>query len=262
MNDFNLRGDGRTVLITGAASGIGRALAEAFGQAGYRLLLADLDRERGAAFADELTSAGREVEMVAADVTDEAQVAELVRRGVERWEKIDVAINNAGIVGRGGRIDDLDADDLEQVLAVNLKGAFYVAKHVVPGMRGDGGVILAVTSITARLGTAYFAPYAAAKAGLVAMMQGLARNLGRSQIRFNCLELGSIAGTELMAEHRLEDPLARRKEELGMRRQIPMGRPGRPRDVAHLALCLASPLASHIHGAVLTLDGGEALGFH
>lgn len=262
MSRFSLEGEGRVALITGGASGIGRTVAEVFGEAGYRLLLLDIDTGMGEQAAAELSAAGREIEFIACDVACESQIATAIQTGLQRWGRLDFLMNNAGIVGRGTRIENLEEADLDRVLGVDLKAAFFTCKHVVPAMREQGGgSILNVASITARTGSAYYTAYGAAKAGVVALTRGLARNIGRFNIRINCLSPGSIGGTGLMRDYYQGRPELRQQATLALMQKIPLGRSGHPRDVAHFALFLASPLAAHIHGAVLTLDGGEILGY-
>ena len=261
MSRFDLRTDGAVALITGGASGIGKGVAEVFGEAGWRLALADVDVEAGELTAAELRSRGHEVEFLPCDVADESQVAAVIQTAAERWQRIDFLLNNAGIVGRQTAIEELEPAELDRVLAIDLKSVFYTCKHVIPRMRaGGGGSILNIASVTAETGSAYYAAYGAAKAGVIALTRGLARQIGRFNIRINCLSPGSIAGTGLMQEHYDRHPEARTRERLGLLQKIPMGRPGTPEDVALFALFLASPLAAHVHGAVLTLDGGESLG--
>jgi NAD(P)-dependent dehydrogenase (short-subunit alcohol dehydrogenase family) len=261
MSRFDLRTDGAVALITGGASGIGRAAAEVFGEAGYRLVLADIDRTAGERTAEELRGLGYEIELLTCDVADESQVAATVEAAARRWQRLDFLLNNAGIAGRQTTVEALETEELDRVLAIDLKSVFYTCKHVIPRMReGGGGSILNVASITAETGSAYYAAYSAAKAGVIALTRSLARQTGRFNIRINCLSPGSIAGTGLLREHYDRDPEARARERMGLLKKIPVGRPGTPRDVALFALFLASPLAAHVHGAVLTLDGGESLG--
>lgn len=262
MSGFNLRADGAVALITGGASGIGRGFAEVFGEAGYRLVLADFDVPSGEQTVAELRARGYEIELLPCDVADESQVAATVQAAAERWQRLDVLVNNAGIVGRQTTIENLELADLDRVLGVDLKSVFFACKHAIPRMREQGGgSILNVASMTAETGSAYYTAYGAAKAGVIALTRGLARQIGRFNIRINCLSPGSIAGTGLMQEHYDRHPEARTREKLGLLKKIPVGRLGTPRDVALFALFLASPLAAHIHGAVLTIDGGESLGF-
>lgn len=262
MSPFDLSGEGKVALVTGGASGIGQAVLEVFGEAGYRLVLADVDITTAERTAADLAARGMEIELVPCDVADEQQVAAAVQAGLSRWQRLDFLFNSAGIVGRSASIERLEAEDLDRVLAVDLKGVFYACKHAVPVMRqGGGGSILNVASITAQAGSAYYSAYGAAKAGVIALTRGLARHMGRFNIRINCLNPGSIAGTDLMRDFYEKHPEARARDSINLAKQIPLGRQGRPRDVAHLALFLASPLAAHIHGAVLTIDGGESLGY-
>lgn len=258
---FDLRREGAVAVITGGASGIGRGVAEVFGEAGYRLVLADVDAEAGRQTAEDLRALGYEIELIPCDVGDESQVAAMIQAAARRWQRIDFLLNNAGIVGRPTSIENLEQEELDHVLAVDLKSVFYTCKHVIPLMRqAGGGSILNVASITAETGSASYAAYGVAKAGVIALTRGLARQIGRFNIRINCLSPGSIGGTGLMQEHYDRHPERREQDRLGLMKKIPLGRTGRPRDIAHLALFLASPLAAHIHGSVVTVDGGESLG--
>jgi NAD(P)-dependent dehydrogenase (short-subunit alcohol dehydrogenase family) len=222
-----------------------------------------VDAEGGAAAVDALRARGLQAEFVRADVADREQVRHAVELAASRWGRLDFIMNNAGVTGRMAAVQDLDDDDLERVLAVNLKGPFYVCKYGVPAqIAGGGGSILNVSSITAMTGSAYFAAYSAAKAGVIALTRSLARNLGRRNIRVNCLAPGSVAGTRLMRDAEATRSRDVRRQELAaLMRDIPTGRTGAPEDIAQYALFLASPLARHIHGAVLQIDGGELLGF-
>jgi NAD(P)-dependent dehydrogenase (short-subunit alcohol dehydrogenase family) len=250
-------------LITGGALGLGKAVCEVMGAAGYRIVLLDVDPAAGESSAAELASAGVDVRFFVADVAEPAQVEAAVAAALAHWGRLDFVLNNAGILGRGGRIEDLEEGDLARVLEVDLTGPFHVCKYAVRAMKAaGGGSILNVSSITARTGSAYYPAYSAAKAGVIALTQSLARGTGRQNVRVNCLAPGSIAGTGLMSAGRGRELTAAEQRDLalGLMQQIPLGRPARPRDIAHLALFLASPLAAHIHGAVLTIDGGESLG--
>lgn len=262
MSRFDLRADGHVALVTGGASGIGHTVAAVFGEAGYRVVVADVDAELGRAAAEELGARGIELEFVRCDVASERDVAAAVEAGLRRWGRLDFVFNNAGISGRGTLIERQEEADLERVLAVDLKSVFYACKYAVPAMRErGGGSILNVASITAQTGSAYYPAYGAAKAGVIAVTRGLARHIGRHNIRINCLSPGSIAGTNLMREYYEASPESRARDAVALTHKIPLGRQGQPRDIAHVALFLASPLASHIHGAVLTVDGGESLGY-
>lgn len=260
--DGALRGDGRSCLVTGGAAGLGRALCEVFAEAGYRVAVADVDAAGAGEVARRLEGTGAEALALEMDVTSEDSVAAGFQRAREAWGRVDVVINNAGISGRGSEIDHLPDAEVERVLDIDLKGPFRVCREAVRGFRdGQGGCIVNVASITGDTGAAHYAPYAAAKAGIVALTRSLARRLGRHGIRVNCLNPGSILGTGLMreAEPRL-DAEGKRRQMVALARKIPLGRPAQPRDVAQVALFLASPWAGHVHGAVITVDGGESLG--
>ena len=259
--EHSLAGDGRVALITGAGGGIGRGVASAFAEAGYRVLVADIDAEAGQQIADELNAAGMVALFAETDVTDEESVAAAVAKAKNAWGQLDFVLNNAGVVGRSQPIEQLDLANLDRVLAVNLRGPFLVCKHAVAGMRPAGGSIVNVSSITGRTGSPYFTAYGASKAGVEALTRGIARNLGRFNIRVNCLRPGSIDGTELMADFYAAHPERKIKDSRGLKMKIPVGRLGQARDISNLALFLASPLSRHINGEVLTIDGGESLGF-
>lgn len=256
-----LAGDGRGALITGSASGIGRGLAESFAEAGYRVAIADVDRQTGQATTQAVRDAGGDACFVHMNVAEEASVAAGIAEIRERWGALDFVLNNAGVVGQCRKIDQLDEADLDRVLAINLKGPFLVCKHAVRAMGPKGGSIVNLSSITGCNGSPYFTAYGASKAGVEALTKGIARNLGRFNIRVNCIRPGSIGGTGLMDDFYQDHPEARLKDSRGLKMKIPVGRVGQAKDVASLALFLASPLARHLNGEVLTLDGGERYGF-
>ena len=153
-----LDGQGAVALITGGASGIGRATADAFAAAGYRVFILDVDSPTGECVARTLSARGDAVEFVEADVADSSQVARAIDHVMQRAGKLDFVMNNAGITGPMATVMDVDEADIERVLAVNLKGAFWVCKHALPvQIAAGGGAILNVASITAMTGAAYFA---------------------------------------------------------------------------------------------------------
>ena len=261
---FDLKTSEGRVLITGAAVGLGRGFAEVFGEAGYRVALVDRNLEAAQKTADELKESGIEALALEADVTRSEDVARVFEEVGEQWSGIDVVINNAGILGPAKAIEDLSDEDLDQVLDVDLKGPFLVCREAVKVMRagGKGGSILNISSITADTGAAVYPAYSAAKAGVIGLTRSMARRCGRYGIRVNCLRPGSILGTRFLETSRGSDLnlQERLKLKMGLMQKIPIGRAAESRDIANFALFLASPLAKHIHGAILTVDGGEALG--
>jgi len=262
--NLDLRGDGRVALITGAASGLGRGVARVFAQAGYRVAVVDLDLEAGEGTALELRREGAEAEFFAADVADGSSVAAAFAAALGRWQRLDFAMNSAGVLGPQALVDEADDGDVARLLDVNLKGTFFVLKHAVRILKArGGGVVLTVASIAADAGNAFFPAYSASKAGVIAMTRCAARNAGRFNVRVNCLSPGSILETNLsnpLFAGGAPGPQERRQLALGLMAQIPIGRAALPEDVAKVALFLASPLARHVHGTVVTVDGGESLG--
>lgn len=259
-----LRGDGRVAMITGAASGLGAGTARRFAAAGYRVAVVDLDADRGEATAAALRAAGGEALFVAADVTDGAAVASAFATLTGRWQRLDFVMNSAGVLGPQALLDEADDDAVGRVLDVNLKGTFFVLKHALRTLKaGGGGSVVTVASIAASANNAFFPGYSASKAGVIAMTRCAARNAGRFNVRVNCLSPGSILDTRLsdpLFGGRRPDARERLRLAMGLMAQIPLGRAANAQDVADVALFLASPLARHVHGAVLTVDGGESLG--
>jgi 3-oxoacyl-[acyl-carrier protein] reductase len=257
-----LSGRGKVAFITGGARGIGRAVADVFADAGYAVAVADLDADSLQETREALAARGADVIARHLDVADSASVAEAIAATMTAWGRIDFVLNMAGIPGRMAPIEQLDEADLDRVLAVNIKGPMLVCKHAVEAQRRcGGGVILNVASITAQTGSAYYPAYSASKAAVIALTRSLARRAGRFNIRINCLNPGSIDGTRFMESSVGSRPMST-EERIGLIARIPTARMGKPQDIAGIALFLASPLAAHIHGAVLTVDGGESIGFH
>lgn len=262
MIGLETSGEGRVAFVTGGASGLGLCICETLANARYRVALADLDAERGPSAAARLQADGLAVRFFPCDVGAGASVRSAVEGTVERWGRLDLVVNNAGILGRYAPIEQLDEEDLDRVLRVDLKGPFLVCRYAVEALKAQGGgSIVNIGSIAAERGAPYNAPYAAAKMGVVALTRSLARYLGRFNIRVNCINPGSIRGTRLNEAGDGGPPPSDSAVQMAMlARGIPLGRPAQPADVAQLTLFLGSEGARHVHGAVLTIDGGESLG--
>jgi 3-oxoacyl-[acyl-carrier protein] reductase len=251
----------RVVIVTGAAAGIGRATARRFARDGARL--AAWDVAAAGSLVEELKGAGAaDASFQTVNVTDAASVESAVAEVMERWGRIDVLVNNAGIVRDGQlvkwkdgkKVSEMSEAEFDSVVSVNLKGVFLCTRAVVPHMiaGGQGGSILNASSVVGLYGNFGQTNYAATKAGVINMTRTWARELGRYRIRVNAVAPGFIA-TE-MVKAMPEKVLA------GMVEHTPIGRMGQPEDIAEAYVWLASDAASFVHGTVLSVDGGLVIG--
>jgi len=240
--------DQKTALVTGAANGIGRATAEAFLREGATVVLADVDAEAGRAAADAL---GERAHFERLDVTDADAVEAVVAGVVARYGRLDVLVNNAGIV-RDARLVKMTLDEWQAVLDVNLKGVFLCGQAAARVMSEQGsGVILNASSVVGLYGNFGQSNYVATKAGVIGMTKTWARELGRKGVRVNAVAPGFI-GTEMVEA--IPDKVIAMMEE-----KAPLGRIGRPEDIAEAYVFLASDRAAFITGATLSVDGGLVL---
>lgn len=251
----------RVVIITGAAAGIGRATARRFAQDGARIAAWDVSEAESAALSAELREAGGDPVFSRVDVTDATAVEAAVASVVERWGRVDVLVNNAGILRDhqlvkwkdGQKLAEMSERDFDAVVSVNLKGVFLCTRAVVPHMiKGGGGAILNASSVVGLYGNFGQTNYAATKAGVINLTKTWARELGRYKIRVNAVAPGFIA-TE-MVQQMPEKVLANMVE------RTPIGRMGRPEDIAEAYFWLASEAAGFVHGTVLSVDGGLVIG--
>jgi 3-oxoacyl-[acyl-carrier protein] reductase len=236
----------KVVIVTGGAAGIGKATARRFAETGARVAVWDVKQGEGG-----------EGVFQKVDVTDPAAVEAAAAEVFARWGRIDVLVNNAGIVKDaqlvkwkdGRQAGEMSERDFDAVISVNLKGVFLCTRAVAPRMiAGGGGVILNASSVVGLYGNFGQTNYAATKAGVISMTRTWARELGRHNIRVNAVAPGFIA-TE-MAFSIPEKVLA------GMVAHTPLGRLGRPEDIAEAYFWLASEAAGFITGTVLSVDGG------
>jgi len=262
VETVSLRGlNDKVVIVTGAAAGIGRATARRFSAEGCRVAAWDLNAADQAQICQELCQQEDRGIFRKTDVADSADVETAVSQVVNRWGRVDVLINNAGILRddqlvkwKDGKVAKVMTDeDFDAVIAVNLKGVFHCTRAVVPHMiRSGGGIILNASSIVGLYGNFGQTNYAAAKAGVIAFTQTWSRELGRHNIRVNAVAPGFIT-TEMvqgMPQKVIENMLS----------HTPLGRMGTPEEVAEAYAWLASDASSFITGTVISVDGGLVLG--
>jgi len=252
--------EGKVAVITGAGSGLGRAMAKRFVAEGASVLVADINEAGALATVMEIGDAHAERAVVhRIDVTDEESCAATVAYAVERWGRLDTMVANAGI-GVPGFISNLDKDDWERVLAVNLTGVFLCAKHAFRAMRqSGGGVILATASVAGWRGAPGLGAYGPSKAGVIHLAQTLALEGARFNIRANAL---CPVWTRTPMVDAFVASMRGGPEEATARlvQDIPLGRIGTPDDVASAAVYLASDEASFINGVAFPIDGGTMAG--
>jgi len=249
----------KTVIVTGGARGIGRAIVAKCADEGARVVFLDFDEAAATAALSEVRTAGRAVEFLRADVTKDAEVSAAIAEVQRRHSRIDVLVNNAGVNAYFDAATMTEAD-WDSVFAVDLKGAWLCARHVLPLMRERrAGSIVNIASIHATLTIAGMFPYAAAKSGLVGLTRSLALDCAPQGIRVNAVSPGWTR-TQLVEEwFRLQpDPAA---AEAGVMRAHPMRRIATPEEVANLVAFVASDEASAITGASLAVDCGLGIQF-
>jgi NAD(P)-dependent dehydrogenase (short-subunit alcohol dehydrogenase family) len=240
---------GRVAIVTGAASGIGRAMAERFAAEEASVLLADLAAEAGEAAAAAIGARGGRAAFARTDVTREPEVQTMVEAAVERFGRLDVIVNNAG-TGRFVPFDELEPAEWDRIFAVNLRAVYLGCRYALPQLRRSGGVILNVASQSGLQSQPMNQPYCASKAGVILLTRSLARELAPEGIRVNCICPGGTDTPLLRAFRRT----IRSADSTPSR--PPLGRFARPEEIAAAALFLVSDEASYVTGVALPVDGG------
>lgn len=248
---------GDTAIVTGAASGIGRAIAARFADEDANVVIADTDEESGTDAEAELTDRGGDVTFVPTDVSDATQVDALVKTTVEEFGGLDVLVNNAGGSFGDGKLHEIDESVWERNLAVNLKGPFLCSKAALPAMIESGGGRMVHTSSVNALTGIGLTSYSSAKSGMFALSRVIATQYGCHGIRSNVVCPGTIQ-TETRREE-MDRKNAPKIEDEWLD-QYPVGRLGRLADVANAVLYLSSPMSSFVTGTELVVDGGLTAG--
>ena len=249
--------DGRVAIVTGGASGIGAASVKLFAAEGARVLIADLQEERGKQLAEQL---GEAAAYRRVDVSREDDVRSAVEEAVERWGRLDVMFNNAGFGGALGPITGTTVEEFDITFDVLVKGPFLGIKHAAPVMKQQGSGSIISTASVAGLQTGYSPHlYSVAKAAVIHLTRSVALELGESGIRVNCICPGVIA-TPLAAGSPDVSEAGLAKMKAALARTQALGRIGDPEDIARAALWLASDESSFVTGHAQVVDGGAFAG--
>jgi NAD(P)-dependent dehydrogenase (short-subunit alcohol dehydrogenase family) len=246
----------KVAVITGAANGIGRAIATCFAAEGARVVVSDLDTAHGEALVDTIITAGGHAVYVRADVSIDHDMHMLVRRALDIYGGMHIMVNNAGIEGPNVAIGDYDMAEFDRVIDVNLRGVFLGMQAAVKHMAtAGGGVILNMSSVAGLKGFATLAPYTASKHAVVGLTKAAALEYAAQHIRINAVCPGAVV-TDMIHRITKNDPAT----EAAYAKLQPIGRMGTPEEIAAVALFLCSDASSFLTGVALPADGGIMAG--
>ena len=247
---------GKVALVTGAAAGMGLATARAFAEAGAAVVLADFKEDVVKAEAGTLAASGHRALAVRCDVSDDTQVAAMVDRTVAEFGRLDVGFNNAGVMARIAPIADSTREEWDRVIGINLRGVWSCMKHELRQMERQGsGAIVNNASVGALTGNPGISAYIASKHGVIGLTRTAALEYARKGIRVNAVNPGLI-------DTQIGHDVFKGDEQVYAEaaRSVPIGRAGRPEEIASVVLWLCSPGASYVVGHGLTADGGMTVG--
>ena len=250
-------------LVTGGAQGIGRAIAKLLASNGSRVTIVDINLEAAQETVREIESSGGTALSLEGDVSSAPQMSRAVDQVLEKWDRLSILINNAGINTLGGRvpIHEYVDEDWEQILKVDLTGVYVTSKASIPALlRNGGGRIVNISSIAGLVPLRLQSAFVAAKAGVVNLTRSMALELGPQGILVNAVAPGSTLtqGTKKLF---YGSDGAYTEKAASLLSHIPLGRPADPQEIAYAVLFLVAPAASYVNGAVLTVDGGWTAGY-
>ncbi len=245
----------KVAIVTGGGSGFGRAMSQLYAEKGAKVLVADVTEQQAQETVDLIKKAGGEALFVKTDVSNPADCENLVKQVVQKYGKLDIAFNNAGIGGDTAPIGEYSIDAWNKIIAINLSGVFYGMHYQIPQMlKNGGGVIVNMSSVLGKVGLAGASGYVAAKHGVVGLTQNVALEYGQQGIRANCIGPGWVDThlTHGMTQQKAADEM--------MINASPMKRLGKIEEIVDLVLWLSSDRASFCNGAYYPVDGGTLAG--